>query len=385
MKVLFLIASINSPSKGLGGHYHSLKTIATEYNKENEAVVVNIGTHKAKALEGIDVTLYSIINKNISIFSTTKSLQEIILSEKPDVIHSFDRIAYFWGRIMAKKFNLTSVLTKCGGPNEGFQPKSDNLILFSKENLDFFKKSPKHTKTNFFLIPNRVNKFDTDYHKIITLKKALSIDNKTFTFLRITRIGEYYKSSCIQLINLTKKLNEDGINCCAIFIGTVQDQMVLNELKSISNKNIHFVNEDTYTKNAKRLIDIADAVLGTGRSLMEAAAKNKMLLCPSNENIPVLLRKENFEEAFSLNFSERISFHDLNFESNYYEIKNSILNNEAYISNTRFAQSIFEKHFNIRLVPQKLNEVYFTSKKHQKNNIKDFLLHFILIIKTYLK
>lgn len=384
MKILFVISSVNSPSHGLGGHYHSLIHIATELSKHHEIVVVNIGTEKAKAFENIDLKLYNIIYKNARIISIFSDLGKIIELEKPNVIHSFDRIAYFWGRMAARKFNLKSVLTKCGGANDVYTPYCENLILFSKENYDFFKKAPQFKNSKLFLIPNRVKPFNSNFDRISSLEERLNKKEDGFRFLRIARIGSFYKKSSLQLINLVNKLNKDGINCSAIFIGTVQEAQVLDDLILASNKNIYFFTDDIYTKNAKELIDVSNAVLGTGRSLMEASTKRKVLLTPSKDDTPILIDNESFEEAFSGNFSERVLFKSIDMKQNYIKIKEMIVTDDLQIKHQSFSTSIFNEYFNIDKVPSMLEKVYEIPST-QKIKYFDFIKHYILIIKTFIK
>lgn len=385
MKIAFVISSINSKSNGLGGHYHSLLETAEQLSHKHDILIINIGNNPAKALENTKFKLYSIICKRFAIVRTHKKVINILKKEKPDILHAFDSSAFFWVRLAGHKLRIPFCITKCGGVNPVYFPYAKYLVLFSKENLDFFCTKRKFKNSNIFLIPNRIRDFEDDNIRIDKIKKVLGSYVESFKFLRITRIGNYYYNSSIQLINLVNKLTDDGIKCCAIFIGTVEDIHLFNELEKHCNKNCFFFTESEFTNNAKALINCADAVLGTGRSFMEAAAKGKILLSPAqNSSTPALITQENFETAFYYNFSERINFENFNESSNYSQIKSIILNKENQNKQVFFANEIFRQYFDATKISEKYDQVYalVQSNKTPKKLI-DFFLHTMFLIRNY--
>lgn len=384
MKIAFIIASINSKSNGLGGHYHSLLETVTQIAKKHEVVIINIGDSPAKALENCEFKSFSIIHKGAALVISYFQLLHFIEIEKPDILHAFDASAYYWVRLVGYKLKIPFCLTKCGGVNQVYFPYTDNLILFSSENLEYFKKKRKFKYTNFSFIPNRIKQFEDDKIRIEKINSKLGQFGNAFKFLRITRIGNYYQKSSLQLIQLVKQLTIDGLHCCAIFIGTVEDDSYLIELKNSGNENIFFFTEDEYNRNAKTLIHIADAVLGTGRSFMEAAAKQKILLSPVNKgSIPALITNKNFDEAFYYNFSERICFADFEEEKNYRDIKALIRDTNELILQKQFAKSVFNDFFNADKITEKYEDFYSKITTKQKRHYFDFFLHTLFLIRNY--
>jgi len=384
MKILFLIASINSKSQGLGGHYQSLMHTANELSIENEVVVINIGNQKSESLSKSSLKVNFVKGGLLDIVKTYNKLKAIACQENPDVIHAFDRIAHFWGRFLSHEFKVNYVLTKCGGPNSPYFPYSKNLIVFSQENLEHFKLSSKFNKSNIFLVPNRVKSFEDDSLRIKRIHEK--IDDDHFKFLRITRISKFYKKSSIQLVDLVNKLNEEGLKCCAIFVGIVQDETILEELKRLGGKNAHFFNDIDFSQNAKEIISVADAVLGTGRSLMEATSKGKVVLCPAeNTRYPVLLNDKIFDIAFHYNFSERIKVKQKDEITSLDAIKEIITSENFKNQAEEFSLKMFNTYFNIEKAPELFREVYAMPYKKSATKLKDILLHFALIVRTYTK
>jgi len=385
MKIGFVISSINSKSNGLGGHYHSLLETADQLSKKHDVFIINVGNNPAKALKGTKFKLFLIIDKGYAIFRTYKKIISILKNEKPDMLHAFDSSAYYWVRLAGNKLQIPFCITKCGGVNPVYFPYAKNLVLFSTENLNFFKSKRKFKDSNLSLIPNRIKDFEDDNSQIEKIHYRLGIYANTFKFLRITRIGNYYHNSSLQLICLVNKLSNDGIKCCAIFIGTVEDEHYLKELKKQGNSNCFFFTEPEFTKNAKHLINSADAVLGTGRSFMEAAAKEKILLSPvQNSFIPALIKRENFKTAFYYNFSERITIKNFDESLNYNQIKNVIQNKEKQKEQTAFAAEIFTEYFDAKKIGDKYEKVYANAQKAKtpKKRI-DWLLHTLFLIRNY--
>lgn len=385
MKIAFVIASINSKSNGLGGHYHSLLETVEQLSAHHDVFIINVGNNPAKALEDTKFKLFSIIEKGYAICRTYKKIISILKDEKPDILHAFDSSAYYWVRLAGHKLKIPFCITKCGGVNPVYFPYAKNLVLFSTENLNFFKSKKIFKDSNLSLIPNRIKEFDDDINRIEEIINRIEKFKNAFKFLRITRIGKYYHNSSLQLINLVNKLSNDGIKCCAIFIGTVEDEHYLKELKEQGNGNCFFFSEPEFTKNAKTLINVADAVLGTGRSFMEAAAKEKLLLSPvQNSSTPALITQENFKTAFYYNFSERITIENFNESFNYNQIKNIIQNKEKQKKQATFAGEIFREYFDAKKIGDKYEKVYANAQKTKtpKKRI-DWLLHTLFLIRNY--
>ncbi|WP_175574463.1 glycosyltransferase [Algoriphagus marinus] len=385
MKIAFIIASINSKSNGLGGHYHSLLETAQQIAAHHEVFIINVGNNPAKALEDTKIKLHSVIFKGPAIFRTHSSIKKILKSEQPDILHAFDSLAYYWVRLAGHKLQIPFCVTKCGGINSVYFPYAKNLILFSTENLNFFKSKRKFEDSNLYLIPNRIKYFESDKTRIEKIKNNLGEKTEVFKFLRITRIGKYYHSSSTQLINLVNKLSLDGFKCCVIFIGIVEDKNCLQELRILGKDNCFFFTESEFTKDAKQLISVADAVLGTGRSFMEAAAKNKILLSPvQNSSIPIIITQKNFDTAFYYNFSERIKIENYNESFNYNKIKSIIQNKDEQTRNINFIRRIFNEYFNTDKIAVKYEKVYSNTRNNKIPKVgADFLLHTLFLIRNY--
>src|SRR5690606_25903374 len=111
---------------------------------------------------------------------------------------------------------------------------------------------------------------------------AVNPNGRSIIFLRVGRIGAYYRKSGIQLIRLVADLRRQGLDCVAVFVGTVEDRETLDRVRRLGGNFTYIFSDEEVTRDAKRVVQVADVVLGTGRSFMEAASLGKILLCPTS-------------------------------------------------------------------------------------------------------
>lgn len=304
MKVTFFITTFGD----VGGHYYSLISLATEMSKHHHVQVVNIGYTASSVLRKCTLPYHFIYFNGINIKEASKKIAEVICSSGNMILHCYDYVSYTLLLSNNKTSKFPILLTKCGGVPISVKrlPKLKNLILFSQEDYDYYKKVlPKYT--NIKLIPNRVATFASDYERIQKLMSKHHLEGKK-VILKIGRISTYYEKTILQAVNLSKELHELDERYELLLIGSIQQESVNNNLISRIEElsYIHVENNEEFTHNAKEIIDIADIVIGTGRGFMEACYLNKLMFAPcANSEIPVFVNSQNFQSVFRTNFSER--------------------------------------------------------------------------------
>lgn len=301
MKVLFIISTCGP---GQGGHHYSLRTLVTALHGKVQCTVVTIGLTVSAALKDTSFTALFVPFSGVNAWSAFRKLREILREEKPDVIHAFDELAMFFARVLAGSSRLPLILTRAGGANPTkYYPYTKHLILFSKENEEYFRSQAKYRDTSFYVLPNRVLDVGQDPIRIIELKKMLRPD--AITFLRIGRVDAYLDIA-LQAIRLVNELNARGVRAQLVIIGGIQMRNSHSKLEAAGKEHTVIVTDSHFTRNASELIDIADFVVGTGRGLMEAATRGKIILAPlMNGRYPVLVNEDTFADLFRTNFSPR--------------------------------------------------------------------------------
>jgi len=387
MKIAFVISCIESKCGGLGGHYQSLAMTVTELSKHHDVFVVVIGTEDVKTLDKLDLNVYSVLSRRFSYFSTLKRIKRIIDEESPDVVHAFDDLAFLWVRSISDICRIPCCVTKCGGRNPIYWPKTSNLVLYSKENFDFFSSSAKFRNTNLLLLPHRIRKFDVDEARSQEMVHSINADHVySRRILRIARIGPFYQRTAEQLIALVEKLRNDGVDCCGILLGTVESTETLRHLKNLASMHVYFFTDQFFSRDAKGLLDVADVVVGTGRSLMEAAALGKVVLCPVEDSeLPLLIDEVSFSQAFEFNFSERTRMGNIGAESNYQKILDAMQRDEKYEQLSDMSQQFFEEHFDVAQIQVRLSEYYDNLRPTGRWFSIDWALHVLFVLRKYLQ
>lgn len=369
---------ITTLSHGKGGHFHDLKIISESLSKHVNIVIINIGLNKSPVINQIDLKVYNIYFNGVNIFSALTRLVRIFKLENPSFLHSFDIQSFCFARILSFFYKIPAILMKCGGLNPNrFYPFSENIIVMSLENLNYFNKSDRYKSSKISCIPNRcVPFFDND----LLCRDIQQISEERTSFLRISRITEHYKSSLIQSINLVRDLNVDKLNVCLFIVGVVQSKELFKFLKEYSKDldSVYFLTQKKYTYNASSLINACDVVIGTGRGVMEAAYKRKIILTPhQNSKYPVLIEENNFHDLFYTNFSPRNQLNDFSENDFYNTVKSILSNNKLKRNYVKFINEIYIKEFDfssvIDLYLDFYNNLFFTNKYKPLNFFRNLL------------
>lgn len=202
MRILFFITTNGN---GRGGHYHSLNHISREIGKDNEVKIISIGSGENGVLNSNPYFVKHIFFNGLNFIKLKNEIDLLKKKFKPDIYHCFDSSSYNIIRLIISSKNNKIILNKCGGPNSKHYPHANNIILFSSENYEWFKKNRKYKKASIYLIPNRVRKLKLDNSYFPFEKNKLD-----FIFVRICRIGHVYKKSIDNSISLIKHLIVNG-------------------------------------------------------------------------------------------------------------------------------------------------------------------------------
>lgn len=373
MKIFYFISV---KGHGRGGHFHSLNHIASAMGNKNEVMIYTVGPGRSHILEKNQYFRRHFYFNTINFLHFKKALSNEINSGQPDVIHCFDLEMF---RIIKLAYNgniQNIVLNKCGGPNPIRFPLVDKLAVFSIENYDWFTSRSRFSKMHMTLIPNRVNKSSIQINVFDEYKKREDF----FTFVRIGRIGETYKKSFLDAINLISVLKNRGIRSCLYIIGVVESAETLKDLRGYaSGLEVEFITESRFTEKASKMLYLADAVIATGRGVMEATALGLPILTTmEGAEIPVLVSEQNFQVFFSRNFSQRSFWKQYDRDLNLDAICHLITNDSHYERFSNFSRDIFSLHFDVEQGVFKYIELYqkplaIMSLYSIKNDFRDLL------------
>jgi hypothetical protein len=381
--VLYLIFNI---SHGKGGHFYSLKTTIDSLKNDINPYTVVIG-HKPSPIFPEDENNFFTEFNGFNYINVFNKLIKIIKENNIQIMHAFDTPSYLFARLTNFKYHIPSFLTKCGGPNLKYTPYAKNFILYSKENYDFLYGQKKFNTTKFEIIPNRVFPLKENLLRIEEFRSTYSnIDKSKFTIIRISRFVKAYEKSMMQSINLHKFLLKNNISSQLIILGEIQDQSVFDIITELAKyeKSIYLITDSKFTKNASDIIPIADAVVGTGRGVMEALSYKKFVFTTLEQyELPILINEINFNSLLSTNFSPRNHLEEFNFK-NYLKELVTLIEPIKRIKYQNFAKKYFDNHFNILSVRKKYILLYETTSNKMNFKFMDLLMHIFYTSRAYI-
>lgn len=384
MNILFLISS---EGNGAGGHFNSLYQISMEVGRKHNVKVILLGKGKSPIVESSPH-----FDRKISVGHGLKDFQSLrremkktTIDFQPDIIHCFDTNSL--NRvILSRSFKHTPiVLNKCGGRNplKNNHQHADAIVVFSKENQDWYLNNKNYDNSSIYLIPNRVR----ELNKLPLDKQIEKASENKITFVRISRLGGAYEHTLLQTYSLLDKLSED-YPVELFVIGRIQNEERFNELRNIAqNKDydVRFITDERAFKGSDFLY-LADFVIGTGRSFMEATSLSIPTLTPAkNTKIPILVNKNNVGDFLATNFSERNVAPNKSEENTLSEIE-KLYKDEKYRGRFRKeTKEIFDEFFCTEKILEKYEKVYLEVSRDYKKSSKRVFKNFPYLLRYFLK
>lgn len=368
--------------KASGGHYHSLDQLSKEIGKVVSLKIVSFGPVTSPVLLGNPYFKKHILfNNKKDLFLLNNSVKELVLEESTSLIHCFDTESLNWMLIMPSTFKIPIVLNKCGGPNplrKNWQ-HADSIVLFSKENYNWFESNIHYHSNDYHLIPNRVTKLDL----LPIEKRTFTKDTSRINFMRVSRLGGAYEKTLwdtLKMINVLK----DKFPVHLYIVGRIQDEIRFSKFVEIINRDnlpVTIITDERASRGADFLY-LADFVIGTGRSFMEALSLGIPSLTPAiNMDWPVLVVKENFNQLFSSNFSERNVADTSSKIINENRIVKLLLDKQSYLLAQKEANLLFQNYFCLKGVGTKYFDVYERVITKKSNRLKLIIKNILYIIR----
>lgn len=355
MRIMYFIAAART---GVGGHFWSLRTTVEAMSAHVRCSVMSVGRVEVPALKGVAVPCHHLEWRSPRLWRALREASALFAKEDPEVLHSFDEVGLFFARVLARRHGRALIHTKCGGPNPvGYHPRVGQMILFSKENQDFFSTDPRFRNTACHLIPNRVAPVVQDEQRIARLRAGIPPGD--LVFLRIASVGAFHERSIVQTLELVRRLRRDGAPARFLHIGVANSPESLRRIQKGLEPGDRVVTGPEFTLQASALIEAADFVVGTGRSFMEAASRGRVVLAPvSDSPWPVLATPDNFPELLASNFSARSRVVGLEPEVAYQAVLRATESPEDRQRLGAFAREMFDRHFSIQEVVPRYLKLY---------------------------
>lgn len=382
MRILYLVFN---RGHGSGGHFHSLDQVAREVAKKEDVSIVSLGKHESPVIKRNPYFRGHVYFAGVgSLRAANAAFARINAEFRADVVHCFDLDSYNVVLPLPALWSARTIVTKCGGPNplrKSWQ-YANQMIFFSQENYDWFRDNPRYEKCRLYLIANRV----ASVKLIDTGARSEVKDLSKFNFVRITRLGGAYEKTLIDTFNLVRIL-KDRFPIHLYVIGKVQDEHRFGELRSQALAEgipVTFITDKRADK-ASDLLYLADCVIGTGRSCMEAMSLGIPTLVPAvNSPYPVLVDRGNFHPFFATNFSERGVADGLAMETNLAHIERLIRDSTFKKELGLQTRALFDEFLGTTGIWRKYSEVYSEALARKERRASLLIRNFMYISKQML-
>ncbi|AXG73155.1 hypothetical protein DVK85_02505 [Flavobacterium arcticum] len=383
MNILFLIS--NDGGNGAGGHYNSLNQVSREMAKQHNVKILTLGSSTSPVVASNPLFVKHIrINKGLKGLSGLNAeIKEIKKTFVPGVVHCFDTNSLNRALLLPSLKKYPIVLNKCGGKNplKSNYQHADAIVVFSTENQDWFLNNTNYNNDDIFLIPNRVRKLELLDEKLRQETK----DTNKITFVRISRLGGAYEHTLLSAFNLIEELMKN-YPVELVVIGRIQNKERYTKLKKEAEDRklpVKFITDERAIKGSDFLY-LADFVVGTGRSFMEATSLGIPSLAPaSNTDYPILINTDNFQDFFKNNFSERNVANDKSLNENFSNIERLIKDKHKYIKSQEETIALFNDYFGTEGILPKYDCAY-SYAANKKINRTSLIINNLNYIVKYL-
>lgn len=309
-RVLFVITS---RGKGTGGHHFSLRDLTARLRAHADVHIATVAIRFPPSLADVpDVTFIPWSPYRLP--GVLADLLALVRRFRPTHLHSYDPSALHLTRVLSLWTRLPLIHTQCGGPTPRRNvPRAPDVVLFSEENRSGLAAHPRMADCRLHLIASRVNPVALDPARALALRRHIGWQPGDRVVLRINRLVHEYRPAMDQALALGALWRDTGARVHVVLLGSVGDEDLVRELESLAGRtpDVHVVTAPEFTTQAAALLGAADAVVGTGRGLMEAAFAGRVVFAPvAGHALPALLAPDTVDALAHANFSPRARLGD---------------------------------------------------------------------------
>ncbi|MGP6170800.1 hypothetical protein ACTU6V_06280 [Microbacterium sp. A204] len=302
------MASLTSTvSGGLGGHYNSVRDLRQSFLMawpESEVHVLTIGNIQPVVFRNAGEGVHHVDTSTKSFHQIRHAVRAIAETFGATHVHAFDNKSFAFAGDVARNLGALLYLTRPGGPNPTrYFPAASDIICFSQENADYLSGKRKYRNSRIHVIPQRVIEPSWDDVRIAEL---CELANGKPILLRIARLTELNRPSVEQAISLSTLLHSRGVEHVLAIIGTPNESDLVDETRAKIREEDLLLTNERFTRRAEQLTIAARGVVGSGRTLVEAAMAGVVLYAPlADRTLPTLVTERNRKALAARNFSAR--------------------------------------------------------------------------------
>jgi len=358
-RVLYVITS---RGKGTGGHHFSLRDLTASLGSLVDVHIAAVAIRFPPSLADLPNVTF-IPWSPFRLAGVLAELLALVRRFEPTHLHSYDPSALQLARVLSLWTRLPLIHTQCGGPTPRRNvPRAPDVVLFSEENRSGLSAHPRMADCRLHLISSRVNPVALDPARVAALRRHIGWQPGDRVVLRINRLVHEYRPAMDQALALGALWRAAGARVHVVLLGSVGDEALVRDLESLAGRtpDVHVVTSPEFTTKAAALLGAADAVLGTGRGLMEAAFAGRVVFAPvAGHALPALLAPDTVDALAHANFSPRARLGEA-YSDDVLAVRarEALATDEARSASGEYARALYDERFDARVAARKHLAIY---------------------------
>lgn len=350
MEIIYIVGG---SKRGLGGHQFSVRDLALSASSSNPASVIQIGAGTNPCFEALGARFTFLplrFHNPATIFRAIGELRTI--SKRRQVCFvAFDYLSLAFVRIAIRGLKQAYILCKPGGSNWPVRTSDvPAFLLFSVENLDYFKAHQPEVAKRSFLIQGRVHRVaesgpvETEAFDEIPFKRKL---------LCVARFAPEKKIIFERAIALFEAHFPEDTEVCLCLLGLPSHESTVEAIRvrvaaSPLKHRVFFLTEPRYYQGASRFFSLAYLLIGNGRTVMESLSLGvPSLVATVEREQPVLLTEQSQPQLSVANLSTRSIVSDDVFVASKAALKRMVSCDLKYREGIVATRALFDRVFNI--------------------------------------
>jgi len=304
---------------GVAGHHYSMRDLARAFTAQRGWQVDIVLFSSSTGASGSVLEEFSpiFVQTGIGYGRAISALRSWTVERGADMVLAFDELS---NRIAtcAQFGRLQRLLPVKPGwvSNASWSAASAEFVVFSAEDLIFYRNHPKFARVHTNLITSRVGLPTVDQAKVDEIRTRSLAEHQARHLalcpVRIERGKDFFISAVLRAFEAEQAQSDTTL--ALLIIGAEQDATYRQELEArVTGLPISIFTEPRLTKSVSAVLPAGDIVYAMGRTAMEAILLGKRAFCPSGVAEAPLweITPETFFAALSGNFTGRNDTRDL--------------------------------------------------------------------------
>jgi len=377
MKIMMALAGLDIG----GAETHVLELSKKMRMLGHEVVMVSGGGVYQDEAEEFGIKHYTVPVKERNYLNIIKAygmIKEIIIKEKPDLVHSHARIPSFIigmiHRLMNKSF--VYVTTVHGAFDTSFLLRNlthwgEKTLAVSEDLKQYLVKNYHIPKNNIYISINGID--NTKFNEAISgesVLKEFGLNHNARRIVYVSRLEDNVCAPVYAILENMAYLDSVIAGIEFVIVGEGKSSSKIKSLadkvnKSLSRRAVILTGQRT---DVNKIHATADVCVGVSRAILEPMAMKKACIIAGQEGYIGILGQNNLKDAIDCNFTcrgcDKLDSKRLSDDI----IKILTMSESEYFSVASFGNDIVNKHYSIDKMAEDNAKMYYDAIRDHKHN-----------------